>query len=175
MAKKVTNLTSAVQMLSDKSHSGLYKNTITIKPKSAVTISDELYLNLGPLNPTIFAVSAASDSAIDTDDDDHIDAPGGSGATGATGATGAAGAGATGATGPAGATGTGGGTGAAGTNGFTGATGSTGGTGGTGATGPDVYTATTPANWSGAAPVTTQEAIDRLSAAVVAGLTGPIA
>ena len=172
MAKQITNLTSAVQMLSDKSHSGLYKNTITIKPKSVVTISDNLYANLAPLNPTIFSVTSASDTAIDAAEDDVLSAPGGAGPTGATGATGAGSAGATGAAGHTGSTGAGG---ATGPGGATGAGGSTGAAGATGATGPDAYSAGTPADWQGAPPVTVQAAIDRLAVAVNAGATGPIA
>jgi len=166
MAKQITNLTSAVQMLSDKSHSGLYKNTITIKPKSVVTISDNLYANLAPLNPTIFSVTSASDTAIDASEDDVQQAPGGAGATGATGSTGASGAGATGPTGAAGHTGGTGGTGAGGATGAAGAT---------GATGPDAYSASVPGDWQGAPPVTVQAAIDRIAVAVNAGATGPIA
>ena len=70
MAKKITNKTSAVQMLSDKSQSGLYKNTITITPRGSVTISDALYENVKPLNPTLFDVTVVTDSfPIDTPED----------------------------------------------------------------------------------------------------------
>jgi hypothetical protein len=170
MAKQITNLTSAVQMLSDKSHSGLYKNTITLKPKSVVTISDNLYANLAPLNPTIFSVTSASDGAIDASEDDVQSAPGGAGATGPTGSTGPSGVGATGAAGHTGATG------GSGPSGATGAGGSTGAAGATGATGPDAYAAAHPTAWQGSTPVTVQDAIDRISNAIAQGqVNGPIA
>jgi len=95
------------------------------------------------------------------------------GMTGPTGQTGMTGdTGATGLTGDTGATGD---TGITGATGSTGATGPTGQTGSTGATGPDSYTPTNGADWTNPDPTTLSGAIDRLAAAVVAGLTGPIA
>ena len=168
MAKKITNKTSAVQMLSDKSQSGLYKNTITIKPRLSVTIADAFYENLKPLNPTIFDVSIVTDSLIDTAED--VMAVVGSAPAGPTGPTGAAGsAGAAGAAGAIGATGS---TGSAGSPG---AAGSAGAVGATGATGPDAYAPANDLDWVDPNPTTVSGALDRIAAAIAAGLTGPIA
>jgi collagen type VII alpha len=100
----------------------------------------------------------------------------GAGVTGATGPTGDMGVtgatGATGSTGDAGATGP---TGDAGVTGATGPTGDAGVTGATGPTGPDAYTPAVGADWVDADPTTMASAIDRIAAAISAGLTGPIA
>ena len=70
----------------------------------------------------------------------------------------------TGATGPTGTTGP---TGCTGDTGNTGPTGPTGDTGPTGPI-PSDYTPTTAGDWTGTAPITIQEALDRLAAALVA-------
>jgi hypothetical protein len=181
MAKKITNKSDGVQMLSDKSQSGLYKNTISIKPGTSVTISDALYENLKPLNPALFSVSIVTDSfPIDTPED--VMAVVGAlpaGPTGPTGAGGAAGSagpvGATGASGSGGATGPSGMDGSTGPSGAVGATGPSGDVGSTGPTGPDAYAPSTSGDWAGTAPATMSSALDRIAAAISAGLTGPIA
>lgn len=100
--------------------------------------------------------------------------------TGARGPTGTAagGAGPAGPTGAAGATGPTGPTGATGPA-PTGPTGPTGATGATGATGPHAaaqpYAPANDSDWSDPNPTTIAEALERITAAVIAGTTGPIA
>jgi len=82
----------------------------------------------------------------------------------------------TGVTGPTGPTGVAGqtGVGVAGTTGAASTVaGQTGVAGATGVTGVDAYTPSVAGSWTGAAPTTFTAAINRLTAQIVAGLTGP--
>ena len=61
-----------------------------------------------------------------------------------------------------------------GPRGATGPTGNDGAAGATGPTGPDAYSPGATGSWGGTAPSTISDALDRIAAAVVAGVTGPI-